>query len=374
MKILFLAEHTDGTDGWSRVAQSLLFGMQKKGAAVLCMLRRDMPAEEKKSTDALRCMPLLYAPLLYTRFPWLSWWSAKRISSLIRREAPDIIHIIAEPYMLLLPFLRVPKKTRIVLTAHGTYATLLLSDPRTRSLAERAYERIDRIIAVSEFTKARLLAVQPALSSKITVAYNGIAVGGEMPKPVQRGPHYVPTAVFIGGVKERKGLKEAIAGIHAYQMIYKKPVRFEIIGAFDEKSPYVQALHRLIQEYHLEDSVRFLGHLSEEEKNARLLAADVFLMLPSSDGPYVEGFGLVYLEANAFGVPVIGPEDGAPAEIIKNGISGYTVARTAPEAVAARLHDVIDNHTLSRASAHAWAKTFSLVRQTDAVYSVYTSV
>ena len=57
------------------------------------------------------------------------------------------------------------------------------------------------------------------------------------------------------------------------------------------------------------------------------------------DNPKGEGFGIVFLEAMAFGKPIIGPNYGAPAELIRHGECGFLVDPEDPAAVAdALLH------------------------------------
>jgi phosphatidylinositol alpha-1,6-mannosyltransferase len=95
--------------------------------------------------------------------------------------------------------------------------------------------------------------------------------------------------------------------------------------------------------------VRFLGRISEEEKVALLGAADVFAMLCRSrwGGLEQEGFGIVFLEAAAAGVPQVAGESGGAAEAVEDGETGIVVARPRDVGdVAAALRRLIDDPAL----------------------------
>ncbi len=87
-------------------------------------------------------------------------------------------------------------------------------------------------------------------------------------------------------------------------------------------------LKRLARELGVEAKVRFTGMVSYtgQERIELYQAADIFLM-PNRRSMLndLEGFGMVFLEANACGVPVIGGKDGGVPEAIAHGRSGFVV-------------------------------------------------
>ena len=85
-------------------------------------------------------------------------------------------------------------------------------------------------------------------------------------------------------------------------------------------------------ELKVEDRVHFLEKLSDEEAAACFAHADVFA-LPSTG----EGFGLVFLEAMAFGKPVVGVAAGGVTDIVRDGENGFL----APAGDAQRLSDAL---------------------------------
>lgn len=79
-------------------------------------------------------------------------------------------------------------------------------------------------------------------------------------------------------------------------------------------------LSRLVEEKGLQEFVRFTGLISENEKSAHYQAADVFV-LPGRG----EGFGFVFLEAMACGVPVVASKLDGSREAVRNGELGWLV-------------------------------------------------
>jgi phosphatidylinositol alpha-1,6-mannosyltransferase len=91
------------------------------------------------------------------------------------------------------------------------------------------------------------------------------------------------------------------------------------------------------------DSVRFLGRVPDEERDAWLERAHVFA-LPSrlpEEGVGGEGFGIVYLEAAAHGLPVVGVAEGGALDAIVEGETGRLVDPTDHVALAESLTELL---------------------------------
>lgn len=97
--------------------------------------------------------------------------------------------------------------------------------------------------------------------------------------------------------------------------------------------------------------VRLLGRLDEGDKAALLGAADVFAMLCRSRwlGLEQEGFGIVFLEAAAAGIPQVAGDSGGAAEAVEHGVTGLVVRRPEdPAAVAVALRELLADGDLRR--------------------------
>ena len=153
-----------------------------------------------------------------------------------------------------------------------------------------------------------------------------------------RQPTYVPAArahlglpasaflgVTVGRLVKRKAIDQLIHILNAPQC---REVHLAVIG----DGPELSRLRLLARDLGVDDRVHFLGRVSEQEKWQVLESADVYLSTTMH-----EGFGLVYLEAMAAGLPVITYDHGGQIDFLTNGESGYLV----PAGTATEFRDVV---------------------------------
>lgn len=103
-------------------------------------------------------------------------------------------------------------------------------------------------------------------------------------------------------------------------------------------------------------SVRLLGQVSDDERTALLAAADVFVMACRNRwaGLEQEGFGIVFLEAAAAGVPQIAGDSGGASEAVVDGVTGLVVRTPGdPGAVAEALRSLLADPTRRRRMGRA---------------------
>lgn len=96
-------------------------------------------------------------------------------------------------------------------------------------------------------------------------------------------------------------------------------------------------LEQLATSLGVDRHVTFTGALPDEDVAAALGAADVFVLPTRSDTHDVEGFGLVFLEAAAAGVPVVAGEGGGVGESVVNNVTGLVVDPEDPQAIGEAL-------------------------------------
>ena len=235
----------------------------------------------------------------------------------------------------LLPFLRLSRRTRVVAFLHGIEAWRPVG---------RLARRVDLFLSNSEFTWQRFVTANPQLETaahRVVPLGIGVRLLGESVEPAE-----VPAALMLGRLarsEDYKGHREVLAAWpHVLQSL--PDAQLWIAGEGDLRPD----LENLAAQLRLGESVRFLGRVSEAEKQ-RLLVDCRCLALPSRG----EGFGLVYVEAMRLGRPcLISTLDGA-REVVQPPLAGLAVEPSQPEHLAAALRELlrIDGSWQQRSSA-----------------------
>ena len=140
--------------------------------------------------------------------------------------------------------------------------------------------------------------------------------------------------LFVGNVIERKGLHTLLAGLaHLQPELWQ----LDIVGNCQVDVHYVAQVQAQIAKDKLDQQVRFHGKVSDEQLGQHF--ADAHLLAV----PSYEGFGIVYLEAMGYGVPVLACTVGAAHEIVENGVNGFLVAPEAPAEIAGAISQLTGN-------------------------------
>ena len=330
-----------------------------------------------QATPGMKCFPILKEPLRYLTNPIIPLLSAIKLSQVIRKVKPDVIHITVEPYAMIVPFIGKKNIKRTVLTIHGSYGIRPLLQFRTRCLALQYYKKITLFITVSNYTKdavSRTLkrkhhSIAQHFSENAHVIHNGIAIP-TMPRHSQSNER--KEILLVGGIKPRKGVLQAIEACSEFRKLSSSPFHFSIVGTFKEDA-YTKQVRNRIYELDLVKNVSVLGAVPESVLKSLYQKTDLYLMPSITTPDTFEGFGLVFLEANAHGIPNIGPETSGAAEAIKEGISGYHVNPDNPKIIAQRMHWILDEGRISREQCRSYAESRSdekMIQETERVYSL----
>jgi len=354
MRVLYLTDSLSDLDGVGRYAVRLLRALEEERAGLevhVLLGRKHRPT----SADVPRHWKIEVAlppDYFFYMSPWKFWASLQLAQRRVARAARDcdLVHAIKDyPHNLagLLGAERAGKPC--IATGHGTYTVQPLVDPRHAQRAAAAYARFDAMIAVSRFTAERvreLLPPQHALIPRLRVIPNAVdSARYAQPVTVERKPwHGLRFTLSIGELKERKGHHLAL---EAWCRVAKERADLHhfVVGR-GAGDAYERELHARVEREGLTERVTFLGNVSEAEKIDLLQRAQLFLHVPvtARDGGF-EGFGIVYLEASAAGVPCIGTLGCGAEDAIVDGSTGFLVAQD-PAEVASALARVLDDDAL----------------------------
>jgi phosphatidylinositol alpha-1,6-mannosyltransferase len=207
-------------------------------------------------------------------------------------------------------------------TAQYFYANEILGKPR---LSAFAAARADLVIAISAHT-ASLLAATGASPANLML----IPPGVDLPSDPRALPAGRPTILTIAQLKHSYKGHDVLIRALAHVRVRVPDVEWVVIG----DGPLRAGLEELASSSGLAGAAHFLGAISDEERNSWLQRADVFAMPSRLPG---EGFGIVYLEANAYGKPVVAGNVAGALDAIADGVSGLLVDPTDPAAVGEAL-------------------------------------
>ena len=175
--------------------------------------------------------------------------------------------------------------------------------------------------------------------------------------------------LFVGNLIARKGLHHLIA---ALSRLPPAEWRLDVVGDDGVDSAYAAALRRQIGAAGLEDNIRLHGRVSDSELAQQYRAAHLLAVLS------YEGFGIVYLEAMAFGLPVLASVDGGGGEIVRHGVNGFLVEPTDADGIAGHLSALagdrerlaaLGRNARQRFDSHPrWADSAAAIREFLAAY------
>lgn len=373
MKILFLTNHLENNDGFSRYSSDLMREIQNQGNEVLCITGKKS-SQENEFNERL----VLKSPLKYFN-PATSFFTSLRVSGIIKDFSPDVIHFLVEQYASILPFLNTGR-IKIFITIHGTYSfpPILLNNAFkkmvSRYLTSKMYERMDGIIAVSNYTRNHLLNYLPELDSKIKVITNGIDMKKIKVDNINRPQSTRKKILFVGAVKHRKGILESLKALEHYNRNFSKDFFYDIVGYYEKEDSYYKEIERTIIDNGLSDKVILRGRVTEDELDDFYKQAKLFLMLPKNNGKAFEGFGLVYLEANARGVPCIGAKGCGAEEAIEDGKTGYVVDARDYKEIARNIDLILNKITIRRDDCINWAKENSIEKKAEEIIKFYQAI
>lgn len=228
--------------------------------------------------------------------------------------------------------------------AHGEEIGGACSSRQLTLLMRCAYRFAHRIVANSNNTRGLLRALGVP-DRKIILIHPGVDVDRFRPcDDVSRtrtrlGLDGARVLLSVGRLQRRKGHDMVLRSLPTIAAVLPD-IRYVIVGTGEEEA----RLHHLAQELNTAHRVEFRTAVSDEELPNYYGACDLFVM-PNREEPDhdIEGFGIVFLEANACGKVVIGGKSGGTADAIVNGETGLRVDGESPQAIAEAVIDLLRN-------------------------------
>lgn len=258
-----------------------------------------------------------------------------RLAELVKRERIDIVHSHDFLSDVLTRLLLLRVRVATMSTAHG-FITNTFRSRVTVTLGQRALRGLDRVVAVSEETRRRVVAAGvPA--SKLTVIHNAIVARNYRAVDFERGAFrrqigVADEAILIGNIgrlSPEKGQRDTLL---AAAPLAREDPRVHVV--FVGSGPDREALGALASEVGLEGRVTFAGHM----RDVRPVYRDLDVLALTS---YTEGFPNVVLEALCMDVPVLATSVGGVPELMVDGRTGIMVPAGRSDLIEAGLRRLV---------------------------------
>jgi phosphatidylinositol alpha-1,6-mannosyltransferase len=241
---------------------------------------------------------------------------------------------------------------KTIAVLHGSEVNL--SNKIFRLFTHFSISRADVLVPVSQFTKSLLPLWILNKHKFIKIIPNGI----DLPSDTFFSNSSVklngyPVLLTVGHVTPRKGQHRLIKALPT--LIKQWPtLHYHIVGQPNNRD----LLSKLAISLNVQNSITFHGQISNyDDLNSYYSQADVFILLSENqhDGD-VEGFGIVALEANLRGVPVIGAKYCGVEEAVSHKQSGFLVDGNLPNEILDAVNFCLSNRDRIRIEAVKWAQ------------------
>jgi len=222
----------------------------------------------------------------------------------------------------------------------------------TRQLKRNVFQQAEKVFPVSEYTRRAVLKETGSNERRTIAVNNGVnaAIFKRTAPKSDVAAKYRPNGerilLTVTRLYPYKGVDRMLESLPA--ILRAVPgVRYLVVGPGPDR-PRLEALTARLG---LQAQVSFLGSLALSEIVELYNVADLFVMLSRDEPPDVEGFGLVFLEAAACGLPSVGGRSGGIPDAIDEGKSGWLVDPCNTQEIAATIIELLESPgRLERAS------------------------
>ena len=270
------------------------------------------------------------------------------------------------------------RSSQTVIYVHGEELNVAATSRQLSWYARWVLARSDFIIANSRATREKTLGFKPGIADPAVIHPGVEWAAYQVPRHTiseQRkrwgcrdGQIVLTTVARLEARKNHKRVLAAMAALIRDGL----DLKYIIVGDGKERTVLEDSVRKL----GLADRVLFTGAVSNAEKILTFASADIHIMPSVEAGPMVEGYGIVFVEAAAAGVPSIAGNTGGQTEAVCRGKTGLIVDGYKEEQIAAAISRLVQTPYLAEDLSSAgrfWAqsqdwdriaeKTWNLIRE-----------
>jgi phosphatidylinositol alpha-1,6-mannosyltransferase len=225
---------------------------------------------------------------------------------------------------------------------HGEELTIAADSRELTFLTGRVLRGAQTLVANSRNT-ARLLTMEWGVrADRVAILYPGVDTARFVPGTRSAATRARldwgdrPVVLTVGRLVPRKGQDMMIRALPAIRERVPT-VLYAVVGNGEERA----RLEALVEREGVRQNVQFLGEIPDEQTIECYQQCDLFALPNRQVGPDIEGFGMVLVEAQACGRPVLAGASGGTAETMRPGETGVVVPCESPGSVAAAVVELL---------------------------------
>ncbi len=342
--------------GIATFTEEIAQAASRLGHPVEVWAQRAAIEDEKPWPFTVRRLPIKGTHNVLCRLKTISWLIRER-----KRLRHAIVYL-PEPGPMLALMILMPLRSfmprRLVLTFHGSEVLRFHDDPVIRWLAVRLIRHAFRISTLTHHVQTLLCERFPDAIPKTFLIpgalRTGFAITPHLAPPTSANKKLV--VLTVGRLHPRKGQLLTLQALQALPPELAARTEYWIAGS-TSKQHYENTLRKTASRPGV--TVRFLGDVTDHQLGYIYAQADIFALTSIDHGHSVEGFGLVYLEASAHGLPVVAHRVGGVAEAVSEGETGFLIAPDQPAKLTEAFRTLIEDAPLRQRMGEAgrdWAR------------------
>jgi len=190
-------------------------------------------------------------------------------------------------------------------------------------------QNIQKIIVTNKIMKKFITRIHNVSTNNVKIIHLGVNINDSIVEesiPELRNKFGINKEEFIiltvSRFYPRKGFETILRAIRLILDENRNiPIKYFIIGGGEEQ----KKIELLISQLNLEKIVTLLGEVDDSLKNKYFKLSDLFILVPELKKNSIEGFGIVYIEANYFKLPVIGSRSGGVKIAVEDQKTGFLI-------------------------------------------------
>jgi phosphatidylinositol alpha-1,6-mannosyltransferase len=248
--------------------------------------------------------------------------------------------------MLLLQYFDTIQPARLMLTFHGSEIQRLASRRLLRWSTNHLLAKATRISVVSVYARELLQKHFPQAAEKVVVTLGALRPDLRLKQSSPMAVSGAKTVILtVARLNPRKGQLEVINALKALPPAQRASLEYWLVGAHGKEN-YDDLL--VAAAASADFPVKFLGDIPDDQLGTIYAQASIFAMTSMPHKHSVEGFGLVYLEAGAHGLPIVAHAIGGVPEAVVDGATGLLVAPGDTAALTQAFARLLDDAPLRR--------------------------